>query len=126
MTSLLFNKSHISRDFTHTSLLRPAARLFVARLTIFMLVVLCLQVNASSFSQGITLWERETPFESVLIKIRDQSGYRLLYNTELIRQAKPVTIEVFNTPIEDVLKICFKEQKGVMTQLLLCSKHSTI
>lgn len=85
-------------------------RLFLQKLLTCFLVLGVLQLNATTFSQGITLEETRAPFESVLQKIGRQGGYQFLYNNEVIRNARPVTIRVTNQSIETVLELCFRNQ----------------
>ncbi|RYD89963.1 MAG: SusC/RagA family TonB-linked outer membrane protein, partial [Sphingobacteriales bacterium] len=66
--------------------------------------------SATSFAQKITLSEKNAPFEKILNEIRKQTGYNFLYNTPMLSEAKPVSIEVTDQPLNDVLKLCFKDQ----------------
>lgn len=80
------------------------------KLIAILLTVTCLQVSAEGFSQQITLSKNSASLKSVLQEIRKQSGYQLLYNTDLIQKAKPVSINVQNSGLEDALKQLFKGQ----------------
>ncbi|GAA4310817.1 TonB-dependent receptor [Mucilaginibacter gynuensis] len=80
------------------------------KITFAILLVAFMQVSAASFGQKITLSEKDAPFEKILTELRQQSGYNFLYNTPMLDEAKPVTINVVNTPVEDVLKMAFAGQ----------------
>jgi len=80
------------------------------KLTAIVLTVLCLQVSASAFSQRFSLSEKNAVLDAVLKKIKQQSGYLFLYDSELMRQAKPVTVEIKNAPLEEVLQKCLAGQ----------------
>lgn len=80
------------------------------KLIAILLTVACLQVSAEGFSQQITLSKNSASLKSVLQEIRKQSGYQLLYNTDLIQMAKPVSINVRNLGLEETLKASLKGQ----------------
>jgi TonB-linked SusC/RagA family outer membrane protein len=69
-----------------------------------------LQVNAASFAQRVTLSAKDVPVEQVLREIRKQTGMHYLFSTEMLKGAKPVTIDVANAPLEEALKLCFAFQ----------------
>ncbi|WEK18685.1 MAG: TonB-dependent receptor [Candidatus Pedobacter colombiensis] len=77
------------------------------RLTMIILTTCLLQVSAAGFGQKITLHEKNASLSSILNKIRAQSGYDFLGDTQLIRRAAPITVSVSNVSIEDALKACF-------------------
>ncbi len=80
------------------------------RPVLFFLLNAMFNASASSFAQKLTIEERNVPLESLLKKIRLQSGYDFFYNADLIKTSKPVTINVKNASIEDVLRISFEDQ----------------
>ncbi len=84
--------------------------LLIMKLSIILLVATILQASASGYAQKITLSEKNTPLEKVLKKIGEQSGYDFFYNSKVIKEANPVSINVLNTDLEEVLKLTFKGQ----------------
>ncbi len=75
------------------------------------LTVLCLQVSASAFSQRISINQKNMPLEQVLKEIKSQTGYFFLYDLDLIQQkSKPVSINVKNAEIKDVMSMALKSQ----------------
>lgn len=84
--------------------------ILVMKLIAILLTVACLQVSAEGFSQQITLSKNNASLKSVLQDIRKQSGYQLLYNTEMLQKAKPVSINVQNLGLEEALKLSLKGQ----------------
>ncbi|HWW43049.1 hypothetical protein, partial [Pedobacter sp.] len=62
------------------------------KLTTIMMIICCIHVSAAGFSQQITLSEKNASLEKVLIKIKKQSGYQLLYDAQLIEKSNPVTL----------------------------------
>ena len=82
--------------------------LLVMKLTFLLIIVACLNLSAATFAQNITINEKGVSLEKVLDKIEKQSGYTFWYNTSLIKQVSPVTLDVTNYPIDKALDACFK------------------
>ena len=66
----------------------------VKKLSIFLLSIVFLQVNAKSQGINITLSEKNASLKKVLSEIRKQSGCSMLYNSDLIVTANLVSIDV--------------------------------
>lgn len=79
------------------------------KLTLIILTTVILQSSAASFAQ-ITIKEKSASLESILQKIRKQSGYDFFYSNTMLKNTKPVSINVKNVSVEEVLKITFKDQ----------------
>ncbi len=101
----------------HTSAAAPAVsasnvKIFrIMKLTVLLLTVFCLQISAKAFSQRISLNKRNMPLEQVLKEIKRQTGIYFLYDADLLKQrSKPVSINVKDTPIEEVMTIALKSQ----------------
>jgi TonB-linked SusC/RagA family outer membrane protein len=92
------------------SVFRPAQFIRIMRLTIIIITSCFLQLSASSRAQKISLNEKNASLESVINKIRHQTGYYFIGNTRLIRKANPVNINVKNASLTEVLAICFSNQ----------------
>lgn len=73
------------------------------KLTAFLMVIASLQISAKTFSQKITLSVKNTPLREVLQEIRKQSGYKLVYNTDLLQKSRPVSISVQDATINETL-----------------------
>ena len=82
----------------------------VMKLTAFILLTICMQASAKSFSQKVTLSAKDVPLENVIKNIKKQTGYSFFYNVDWLQKAKTVTIEVKDMAIEDALNIVFKDQ----------------
>ncbi len=83
------------------SMLRKISR--ATKLTIILTITLSLQLSAKSFSQSITLSAKNTSLVSVLREIRKQSGYKLIYNTDLLEKANPVSVSISKATIKEAL-----------------------
>ncbi len=79
------------------------------KLTLIILTTVILQSSAASFAQ-ITINEKSASLESILQKIRKQAGYDFFYSNTMLKNTKPVSINVKNEKVEEVLKAIFKDQ----------------
>jgi TonB-linked SusC/RagA family outer membrane protein len=82
----------------------------VMRITAALVLFLSMQVSAVAHAQRITLSEDKASLREIFRLIRQQAGYNFLFNTEMLAEAKPVTLHVKDAPIEDVLAQCFAGQ----------------
>lgn len=78
-------------------------------LVLFMAGVLC-QVSAASYGQKITLQKQHAKLVSIFKDIQNQSGYDFVYSNRLLKQARQVSIQVKDAPLQEVLDACFKDQ----------------
>nr|WP_121273218.1 SusC/RagA family TonB-linked outer membrane protein [Pedobacter schmidteae] len=69
----------------------------------FFIVMACTQVTASSYAQKITLSEKNATLKDVLAALEVQSGYYILYNTPMLKDAKNVNIDVKKVSLEYAL-----------------------
>src|SRR5882672_5573101 len=84
--------------------------LLIMRLTAIFLLAACLQANAKSYGQTISLSETNTSLLKVFKQIRKQSGYEFWYEDKLMQKARLVSIHVQNVPLEQALGMLFKDQ----------------
>ncbi len=84
--------------------------LLIMRLTTIILIATILEVHANGFSQSITLNKKNVPLNSVFKEITKQSGYEFFFNADLIRKAKPVTINIESATIDEALDKCLEDQ----------------
>lgn len=84
--------------------------LLIMKLTTVLLLVACLQVSAGGYAQTITLSERNAPLEKLFREIRKQTGYTFFYNTRTLEGAAPVSIQVREASLQEVLEHCFRGQ----------------
>jgi len=90
---------------------RPLTKtLLIMKFTAILLLAAILQVSARGYSQQVTLNLKEVPLEQVFRAIEQQTGYSFVYKDLLLKNTKPVSLQVSNAPLEDVLQACFKNQ----------------
>ncbi|HTM98858.1 MAG TPA: TonB-dependent receptor [Pedobacter sp.] len=81
------------------------------KLTIFLILTSLLQVSASTFAQRkVTISMENTPFEKVLRAIGKQSGFNIVYVSDAVKSARPVTIDVKEAQLNEVLQKSFINQ----------------
>ncbi len=88
----------------------PATMLLYMKFTAFLLLVFCLQVQAKTYSQKVSIKGKNMPLEKVFDILKSQTGYDVLYNPDLLKKTKPVSLSVKNVELETALEICFKDQ----------------
>ncbi len=79
----------------------------IMQLTGILLTICCLTASAKVISQ-ITLKETNAPLHRVFEKIREQSGYDIIFNGELIKSAGNVTVNINNVSPEEAVKVCLE------------------
>jgi TonB-dependent starch-binding outer membrane protein SusC len=88
----------------------PPKIVFVMKLSALLLTIACMQVSASAISQKISLSVDRAPMEQVIKMIKKRSGYLFMYNNELLKKARPVTVNISEGTILQVLEQCFENQ----------------
>jgi TonB-linked SusC/RagA family outer membrane protein len=76
----------------------------IMRLTAILLLSACMVASAKGHTQQITIREKNISLEKLFKEIRKQTGYVFFYDATVVANSKPVTINVRNGSIEEVLK----------------------
>jgi TonB-linked SusC/RagA family outer membrane protein len=85
------------------------------KLTTFLLLVVCLQISAKGLSQQISISEKNAPLKKVLRQVARQAGISIVYDETLLAAAHPVTIDIKNASLQQVLDICLDNQPFTYT-----------
>jgi len=80
------------------------------KLTAFLIFLFFLHVSAEGTSQTITFSGKDVPLEKTFAVIKEQTGYLVVGNKQLLKNARPVTLSVQNMPIEIFLQRILKNQ----------------
>ncbi|WP_300601719.1 SusC/RagA family TonB-linked outer membrane protein [Niabella sp.] len=80
------------------------------KLTVFLLFIACMEVGASGYSQTVTFSGQEQNLRKLFTAIEQQTGYTVLYKKQVIDRAGPVTLDVRNMPLTEVLNKAFYNQ----------------
>ena len=78
--------------------------------SLLILLALTLQASAAGYAQKVSIHQQNTDLKTILNSIRKQTGYYFIYTKAVIQKAKPVTIDVTNQSISDVLNLVLKDQ----------------
>ncbi len=80
------------------------------KLTAFFIFLFAIQSMAETYAQ-VSLREKNASLEKVLQTIKNQSGYDLVYQKEIVRsKGKPVTIFLTNATLVTALDVIFQNQ----------------
>lgn len=82
----------------------------IMKLTLILLTATFLQVTAATYAQRVTLLVKNATLKEVFEKIQAQTDYDFLYNADDLKLAKPVSIDVKDATLKQVLDIYFDQQ----------------
>ncbi|MBB2148128.1 SusC/RagA family TonB-linked outer membrane protein [Pedobacter gandavensis] len=101
-------KLSVCPDMKPNRLSPSLMRLIIMRiqLVFFIVFMAMLQVSASSFAQKININQTNISLEKALKLIRQQSGYDILYDANVIRKPTVVQLNVKNGSLTDALNQC--------------------
>ncbi|MGN6509310.1 MAG: STN domain-containing protein, partial [Chitinophaga sp.] len=80
------------------------------KLTFVLVFTALMSAAAAGRAQTVSLSKKSASLESVLYRIKAQTGYRLWFEAKLLKKAQRVDIDVKNFPLRKALDICFKDQ----------------
>lgn len=90
----------------------------IMKLTMLLLTVACLQVSANTYSQDkISLKMSTVEIKKVLFAIEKKSGYRFLFDEQILKGKPRVTVKADEASITDVLKDVFSNT-GIKYRIL--------
>lgn len=93
---------------TNKSLFKQIGR--VMKLTFIFIMVALMNVYSNGYSQKVTLVGRQVPLEEFFSTIKQQTGYVFFYDVNLLRAAKPVTLNAVNVELPEALRLLFNKQ----------------
>lgn len=80
------------------------------KLTALLLTIFFLQVHASGSAQSVTISGKDLSLTQVFAAIKQQTGYVVFYNRNMLAGTKTVTLAAQNMPLQQLLDIVFSEQ----------------
>lgn len=102
--------------------------LLSVRLTFILTICACLEVSAGTYGQQVTLSVRNAPLRQVFNAIEKQTGYLVFFNNELVRNARPVTLNVKDIGLEEFLRRSLKDQDleyGIVEKTIIIKRASS-
>jgi TonB-linked SusC/RagA family outer membrane protein len=88
----------------------PAQLLLIMRITTALLFITALHVSATGRSQTVSYSGKNVRLEQVFAAIEQQTGYGFFYKLPDLESARPVTVELKNTPLSDALEKILENQ----------------
>ncbi len=80
------------------------------KLTMILLVLNFFQVTANSLAQKITIKKDNAKLIEIFSEIRKQAGYDFIYKDRLIKDCKPISVDLKQASIETSLKTILRDQ----------------
>jgi TonB-linked SusC/RagA family outer membrane protein len=73
-------------------------------------ISITLQVSASTYAQKVTFAKKEASMKELIAVIQKQTGYSFIISSELLKIAKPVSVNLKNSSLKDALDQSFNAQ----------------
>jgi len=80
------------------------------KLVMILLLGAFIHVQASGYAQTVSISVTNTNLKEVFRLLRDQTGYGFLYRETDLKNARPVTMNLKNQSLQQVLDRCFSDQ----------------
>jgi len=84
--------------------------LIMVKVTLVIIMVSVMQAGATAYAQKASIRANQAVLTDVFNELRKQTGFHFLYLLEDIKDAKPVSLDVTNAPLEEILQQIFKDQ----------------
>ena len=80
------------------------------KLTAFFLLTAILHVCTPALCQRVSISGKDLALEQIFMEMQKQTGIEFFYQTALLKGSRPVTLNVQQMPINEVLTICLQGQ----------------
>jgi len=84
--------------------------ILVMKLTAILIIAALTNVTAKTYSQVVSLKEKNTTVAKVLRQIEKQTGYHFLYDKQDVSKAGAINIDVANVSVTEALNKAFEDQ----------------
>lgn len=82
----------------------------IMRLTVILLIVACLRVTAATYAQQVTYSGSNVSLEEVFTAVKEQTGYVFFYEGDIMRTARPVTVNANKAQLQSFLADVLRNQ----------------
>lgn len=82
----------------------------IMRLSALLLMAGALQISAKGVAQRVSMSLKNTPLSTVFTNINRQTGYIVFYNYDALQSTRPVTLELKNVTIQELLHVSLMGQ----------------
>ncbi|WP_240619234.1 SusC/RagA family TonB-linked outer membrane protein [Chitinophaga costaii] len=80
------------------------------KLTIVLLITALLHVQGAVVAQTVTFSGENMPVKKIFQLIKQQTGYVIFYNQDMLANSKAVSVKVKDMPLQDLLAVISKDQ----------------
>lgn len=88
----------------------PRQYLITMKFIVLLMTVTLLQVSAKTAGQTVSISGKDMSLKKVFTEIEKQAGYVFFYDADLMKNAKPVTVQLKNVAVESALDKIFLNQ----------------
>lgn len=88
----------------------PSDLILKMKLTVILIIVALVQVRAETFAQNLSLNVQNATLSTVITTLREQTSVDFLYKNSDVKDFKPVTVDLKNKSLPEILDVCFKNQ----------------
>src|SRR6478735_12130209 len=82
----------------------------IMKLTAFLLLTVMLLVCTQCMCQRVSISGQTLSLEQVFAEIKKQTGLEFFYPASLLKETRPVTVQVEKMPVNEVLTTCLQGQ----------------
>jgi len=93
------------------------------KLSFILLLASFLQASAITFAQKVNVKAVNAPVKQVFYQLTQQTGFNFMADASLTRKLKPITFDMKNANMEDVLRKCFE---GISIDIILNKEFKTV
>lgn len=91
-------------------LLSPFIRKILLPMKLTVLFLFFFSFGALASAQSVTLSLHDAPLARFISAVESQTSFRFVYVSDQLDISRPVTVQAVNTPLKEVLDICFAQQ----------------
>jgi TonB-linked SusC/RagA family outer membrane protein len=85
--------------------------LLTMKISILLMLIFCLQVNAETSAQTVTLNTKNKSFVEIIESVKVQTGYMVLYTSKVASLVKPIDLDVKKMPLNTFFMKLLNQQK---------------
>lgn len=82
----------------------------IVKLVVILIAACFMQVSAATFAQVVSISVKNMSLNKVFDKLKQQTGYNFIYNSDMLSEAKPVTLFVKEVELKDALNEIFANE----------------
>lgn len=89
----------------------PIRNFLIMKLGFVLLLIVFLPISGSAiYAQKLSINRKHAPLESILKELEQKTGYNFIYNTKMLTEANPVSLNLRNVSLTEVLDRSFENQ----------------